>query len=66
VVLGVVVLRMMQTSVFTDPKLDDGPLSPRVRRLAWVSLACWVGAITAGRLLAYVGPVSGIPGLTNS
>jgi hypothetical protein len=66
VILGVVILRMMQTSVFGDPKIDDGPLSARTRRLAWISLACWVGAITAGRLLAYVGPVSGIPGLTNS
>jgi hypothetical protein len=27
--------------------------SPRVRRLAIVSIACWAGAIVAGRLLAY-------------
>ena len=27
--------------------------SRRLRRLAIVSLACWAGAITAGRLLAY-------------
>jgi hypothetical protein len=26
---------------------------PRLRRLATVSLVCWAGAITAGRLLAY-------------
>ena len=25
----------------------------RLRRLAMVSLACWAGAVTAGRLLAY-------------
>jgi hypothetical protein len=27
--------------------------SPKLRRIALVSIACWVGAITAGRLLAY-------------
>jgi hypothetical protein len=27
--------------------------SPSVRRLATISLVCWAGAITAGRLLAY-------------
>jgi hypothetical protein len=27
--------------------------STRLRRLAMVSLACWAGAVTAGRLLAY-------------
>jgi hypothetical protein len=33
---------------------NDGAVSPdRLRRLAMVSLACWVGAVTAGRLLAY-------------
>jgi len=25
------------------------------KALAWMSIACWLGAITAGRLLAYVG-----------
>jgi hypothetical protein len=32
---------------------DDGADSPRLRRLAIVSMVCWVGAITAGRFLAY-------------
>ena len=36
------------------PDLLDDPLSSKpLRRLAVVSLACWVSAITAGRLLAY-------------
>jgi hypothetical protein len=30
--------------------------------LAWASLICWFAAITAGRLLAYVGPNKGAPG----
>lgn len=29
------------------------PAAFRLRRLAMVSLACWAGAVTAGRLLAY-------------
>jgi hypothetical protein len=29
------------------------------------SLLLWAGAITAGRLMAYFGPVSGAPGLQN-
>lgn len=32
---------------------DDGADSARLRRLAIVSMVCWVGAITAGRFLAY-------------
>jgi hypothetical protein len=28
-------------------------------------LLCWTGAITAGRLMAYLGPVSGAPNLNN-
>jgi hypothetical protein len=62
---GVVVLYKMQKKVFTDPKLDEGPVSGTAKGLAWASLICWFGAITAGRLLAYVGPVSGPPGLSN-
>jgi hypothetical protein len=31
----------------------DGPEASRLRRLAIISLACWAGAVTAGRLLAY-------------
>lgn len=30
-----------------------GAAAPRLRRLASLSLVCWAGAITAGRLLAY-------------
>ena len=29
------------------------PIATRLRRMAMVSLACWAGAVTAGRLLAY-------------
>jgi hypothetical protein len=59
---GLAVLRMMRTKIFAAPGLDRGPLPGSARPLAWISLVCWIGTVTAGRLLAYVGPVSGIPG----
>ena len=65
VISGVVLLKMMRRRVFDDPELEQGRVSSASKNMAWLSLACWVGAITAGRLLAYLGPVSGIPGLTN-
>jgi hypothetical protein len=45
--------------------LDNGPTPAKAKVLAWASLACWFGAIVAGRLLAYVGPVSGLQGVSN-
>jgi hypothetical protein len=45
-----------KTSVFDDPLADTRPIPGNVRALALVSILLWVGAITAGRLLAYVGP----------
>jgi hypothetical protein len=62
---GIVVLKIMRKKVFGDPQLDLAPITSTAKGLAWLSLVCWIGAITAGRLLAYVGPVSGLPGLKN-
>ncbi len=62
---GIAVLKIMRKKVFADPQLDAAPVSGTAKGLAWLSLFCWLGAITAGRLLAYVGPVSGLPGLSN-
>ena len=63
---GVWVLVLMRKKVFGDPQLDSAPVTGRAKGLAWLSLVAWMGAITAGRLLAYLGPVSGgIKGLTN-
>jgi hypothetical protein len=62
---GVALLRVMRKKVFGDPELDKAPVSASAKGLAWASLVCWIAAITAGRLLAYVGPVSGVPGLNN-
>jgi hypothetical protein len=62
---GIVVLKLMRKKVFADPQVDHAPVTDTAKGLAWLSLVCWIGAITAGRLLAYVGPVSGLPGLKN-
>jgi len=51
---GLFVLIRMRRQIFEDPQLDRVPLSGSAKMLAWASLACWFGAITAGRLLAYV------------
>ena len=53
---GLFLLIRMRRQVFEDPQLDQVPLSGNAKMLAWASLACWFGAITAGRLMAYVGP----------
>ncbi|HUI82562.1 MAG TPA: hypothetical protein VLY24_31785 [Bryobacteraceae bacterium] len=37
--------------------------SSKGKLLAGISLICWVGVVTSGRLLAYVGPVSGASSL---
>lgn len=63
---GLVVLYVMRRKVFSDPQLDQAPLSRTAKGLAWASLICWFAAISAGRLLAYVGPASGPPGFSNN
>ena|ERR1035437_6369471 len=65
VFVGMGVLYVMRNKVFGDPQLDKGPVPGTAKGLAWASLICWFGAITAGRLLAYLGPVSGLTGVTN-
>src|SRR5258707_6951063 len=65
VFVGMGVLYIMRKQVFGDPQLDKEPVKGSAKRLAWLSLVCWFGAITAGRLLAYLGPVSGLSGVTN-
>jgi len=60
IVLGMILLVKIRRQVFGDPDLDNRPISSAVRRLAWMNLACWLGAICSGRLIAYVGPVAGL------
>jgi hypothetical protein len=65
VVAAVWLLQTMRKSVFGDSALDKAPLPGSARRMAWASLFCWFAAIVTGRLLAYLGPVSGAGGLSN-
>jgi len=60
ILFAVINLRMIQKKVLADPLLDTQPMSTNAKVLAVMSLFLWFGAITAGRLLAYVGPVAGI------
>jgi hypothetical protein len=53
IALGLAVLMLLKRHVFRDPRLDESPVPRKGRMLAVASLACWTGAITAGRLLAY-------------
>jgi hypothetical protein len=57
IALAVINLRLIQKRVLRDPNLDMGPLSSQAKVLAGTSLFFWMGAIAAGRLLAYVGTV---------
>jgi len=60
IVLAVITQRMIQTRVFGDPEIDRKPFPSSAKMLAVMSLVCWLGAITAGRLLAYVGNPGGL------
>ena len=51
-----VVLCVIQGRHFRDPILDKLPVDTNGKMIAFASIVCWMAAITAGRLLAYVGP----------
>ena len=59
IVLAVVTQRMIERRIMRAPAVDTTPFSSSARLLAVASLVCWIGAITAGRLLAYVGQAVG-------
>jgi hypothetical protein len=50
---GVVVLQRTRNKVFRSLG-PDGALPESAKPLAWAGLICWLGAVTAGRLLAYI------------
>lgn len=51
--VGVAVLQMTRKKVFRRLG-PDGALPDGAAALAWATLICWLGAVTAGRLLAYL------------
>ena len=60
IALAVINLQMLRTRVFRGPLIDKAPFSANAKILALTSMIFWLGAIVSGRLLAYVGPVSGL------
>jgi len=50
---GIAVLRLTRKKVFGSLG-PAGGLPASARTLAWAALICWFGAVTAGRLLAYI------------
>jgi uncharacterized oligopeptide transporter (OPT) family protein len=56
IALAMWVVTRIRAKVFDDPLIDTHPVPANVRMLALVSILLWAGAITAGRLLAYIGP----------
>jgi hypothetical protein len=53
IAVGLVLFVRIGGRVFDDTAGDERARVPLVKRLALISLVCWVGAITAGRFLAY-------------
>jgi hypothetical protein len=41
-------------------RMFGAELPPNAKTLAWTSIVLWIGATTAGRLMAYLGPVAGL------
>jgi hypothetical protein len=60
VALALVTLHLLKTRVFRDPLIDTQPVSFQAKMLSMASLVLWVAATTAGRLMAYIGPVAGL------
>jgi hypothetical protein len=53
IALAMVTVRFIGKRVFRDSATDINVAPQKGKLLAGASLACWAGAITAGRLLAY-------------
>ena len=55
IALAVSILFAIISKVFRDPLLDKGPIPINGKVLAAASITLWFIAITAGRMMAYVG-----------
>jgi hypothetical protein len=56
IALAMWVVTRIKAKVFDDPLIDSHLIPGNVRMLALISILLWAAAITAGRLLAYIGP----------
>ena len=54
VFLGVANMQMMRNRIFRGPAVSSGVMPSNARMLAMTSLFFWIGATTAGRLIAYL------------
>jgi len=54
VLLAVINMQMMRSRIFRSPAVSSGVLPANARTLAMASLFLWIGATTAGRLIAYI------------
>jgi hypothetical protein len=64
IALAVADMALLRRVVFRGPQVEH-IVSGQGKLLAVASLLLWFGATTAGRLMAYLGTVSGVPGLEN-
>ena len=55
IVFGMLHLQLIRRRIFSNPDVDENNLPTFGKMLAVGSLVVWVGAITAGRLTAYIG-----------
>jgi hypothetical protein len=55
IVLAISVFFPLRRKVFRDPLIEERPVQMNEKMLAVASLALWLIALTAGRLMAYVG-----------
>jgi hypothetical protein len=63
IALGVANMAWSKRKLFDDPEIDRAPISAHAKRVAIASIILWIGATTAGRLMGYLGPVSGLESL---
>jgi hypothetical protein len=54
VALGVINMQVMRKRIFRSPEIASGLLPSNAQVLAVTSLLFWIGATTAGRLIAYL------------
>src|SRR6476469_1080553 len=53
IAIALVVMQKLKNRVFSDPAMNEGIMMAKGRAFAIWSLLLWIGAVTAGRLLAY-------------
>jgi hypothetical protein len=59
IALAILVLFRLSKAVRSSA-IESGPVAGRLKLMAALSVVCWLGAIVAGRLMAYVAPRPGL------